>query len=165
MGLVGDAVTRLRPMTETEFAAFRETFVAEWAEDLRRIEGRPAHLARVEARTGLDELLPDGLATQAAWLFTVLDGETPVGTLWLAMREEGHAHVSDVLIAEAHRGRGHGRRALELAEAEALRRGARSIGLRVYADNERARRLYERLGYAPTTVELRKPLLPAAEPE
>ena len=53
---------------------------------------------------------------------------------------------------EAMRGRGLGRRAMELAEEEANRRGLARIELNVFGGNEVARGLYRSLGYAEVAV-------------
>jgi ribosomal protein S18 acetylase RimI-like enzyme len=50
-------------------------------------------------------------------------------------------------VHPAERGRGLGRTLTERLHEEARRRGAERVRLTVYADNEAARRLYERLGY------------------
>ena len=47
-----------------------------------------------------------------------------------------------------------------LAEDYATSHGARTLGLSVFGFNEAARRLYESLGYAMTTVKMSKPLGP-----
>ncbi|GAB2594884.1 GNAT family N-acetyltransferase [Streptomyces capparidis] len=61
-----------------------------------------------------------------------------------------NAHVLQIqglLVDSAARGRGVGRALLDAAYAEALRRGARRLTLRVLGHNARARRLYEKAGY------------------
>ncbi|MFG1952621.1 GNAT family N-acetyltransferase [Micromonospora sp. NPDC048830] len=60
----------------------------------------------------------------------------------------------------AHRGRGHGRRMIPLAEAEVGRLGHDQLGLNVFAHNTRAIRLYESLGFEVTNQQMRKPLTP-----
>jgi len=56
-------------------------------------------------------------------------------------------YVSNVAVEPDHRGRGIGARLVARARAEAERSGLRSIVLDVEADNPRAQRLYERLGF------------------
>jgi ribosomal protein S18 acetylase RimI-like enzyme len=61
-----------------------------------------------------------------------------------------HAHVLEVnglAVDPAHQGRGVGRALVEAAQAEAVRRGARKLGLRVLGTNPAARRLYEACGF------------------
>jgi ribosomal protein S18 acetylase RimI-like enzyme len=58
----------------------------------------------------------------------------------------------DVEVAEDARGRGLGRRLMERAEDEGHRRDGTALGLNVFGPNTRARRLYESLGYEPTSI-------------
>ncbi|MDF3299747.1 GNAT family N-acetyltransferase [Streptomyces tropicalis] len=146
-----------RPMTEAEFAAWRESeaehYAHTWAE-----RGVPEAEARAKARRDLEQLLPDGLATAHA-RFSVLEHEgTRVGVLWLARRDE-RGFVFDVEVDAAHRGRGHGRTLMLLAEAQAVAAGRRVLGLNVFAGNTPAERLYESLGYTTVLSALYKPLL------
>jgi len=56
-------------------------------------------------------------------------------------------HVNGLAVDPALQGRGVGRALLEAAAAEAGRRGARRLTLRVLAPNVAARRLYESCGF------------------
>jgi len=55
--------------------------------------------------------------------------------------------ISGVAVDPARQGQGIGRALMEAAIAEARRRGARRLTLRVFSPNERARRLYESVGF------------------
>jgi ribosomal protein S18 acetylase RimI-like enzyme len=57
-------------------------------------------------------------------------------------------YLETMAVAPVARGRGHGGRLLEFADAEARRRGRRSVSLYCIRDNPRARALYERHGYS-----------------
>jgi ribosomal protein S18 acetylase RimI-like enzyme len=69
-----------------------------------------------------------------------------------------YAYVSDLVVLPAWRGRGVGRALLARAEAFAREQGAPWLGIGVMAENDGARRLYERLGFAAFHVEMKKPL-------
>jgi GNAT superfamily N-acetyltransferase len=58
------------------------------------------------------------------------------------------AIIDDVVVREPYRGRGIGRALLEAAHRWATARGAAAVQLHVWSWNERARQLYERMGYA-----------------
>ena len=91
----------------------------------------------------------------------MLAGDEPVGTLWLAVPgpdDPTMAWVYDIEIEPAYRGRGYGRAAMLLAEAEARARGMASIGLNVHGQNTVARSLYDSLGYATTALQMKKAL-------
>jgi ribosomal protein S18 acetylase RimI-like enzyme len=55
--------------------------------------------------------------------------------------------VNGIAVDPARQGRGVGRALIEAAIAEARRRGARRLTLRVFSPNEHARRLYESAGF------------------
>jgi ribosomal protein S18 acetylase RimI-like enzyme len=56
--------------------------------------------------------------------------------------------LNGIAVDPARQGRGTGRALVDAAIAEARRRGARRLTLRVFSPNERARRLYEAAGFA-----------------
>jgi ribosomal protein S18 acetylase RimI-like enzyme len=57
-------------------------------------------------------------------------------------------NVHDLAVVPAHRGRGVGRRLLEAVEARARALGCCKLTLEVLENNPRARRMYERAGFA-----------------
>jgi GNAT superfamily N-acetyltransferase len=69
-----------------------------------------------------------------------------------------HAHVGILAVAAELEGRGAGRALLEAAEEWARGQGLDMITLNVFAGNERARAVYERVDYAPETVRYVKQL-------
>ena len=58
--------------------------------------------------------------------------------------------VYDVVVEEAHRGRGYGSGLMRAGALWAQQRGAHAIGLNVFGHNHRARTVYDRLGYLVT---------------
>ncbi|GAA2583895.1 MULTISPECIES: GNAT family N-acetyltransferase [Streptomyces] len=151
------AGSRARPMTPEDFTAWQayesEQYARTWIE-----RGVPEADAYAKARRDHEVLLPRGLDTENM-LFRVLEHEGErVGILWLALRED-RAFVFDVEADAAHRGRGHGRTLMLLAESEAITAGRPLIGLNVFAGNTAAERLYESLGYGTTRYGYFKPLL------
>jgi ribosomal protein S18 acetylase RimI-like enzyme len=79
--------------------------------------------------------------------------------LWLdAFDNPGQAWLFEIVLDEEVRGRGLGREALRLAEAEARSRGMERIALNVFGGNEVARSLYRGEGYAETSVRMAKRL-------
>lgn len=118
----------------------------------------PEAEARTRALQSNADFLPDGLAT-ADMLFSVLEHDgTPVGTLWTGTRD-GKAFVYKVESDARHRGKGHGRTLMLLAEAQGVAAGLPAIRLNVFAGNTPAERLYESLGYETVTYHLYKSLL------
>lgn len=70
------------------------------------------------------------------------------------------ATVITLSVDAGERGRGIGSRLLEAAESFARSRGADTLGLEVMPGNDRARALYERLGFSPVEVRMHRPIPP-----
>ncbi|WP_210586646.1 N-acetyltransferase [Streptomyces sp. GESEQ-35] len=151
------AGSRGRPMTEAEFEAWlgheSEAYARSWME-----RGVPETTAYERARRDHVTALPQGRSTENMW-FSVLEHEgTRVGTLWLGLRGD-KVHVYNVEADEAHRGRGHGRTLMLLAETRTIAADRHVVSLSVFAGNTPAERLYESLGYEATQYVLYKSLL------
>lgn len=68
------------------------------------------------------------------------------------------AHIGILAVSSEAEGRGAGRTLVEAAEGWARSEGLDLITLNVFANNQRARALYQRLGYGPDTLHYAKPL-------
>ena len=68
------------------------------------------------------------------------------------------AHIDEIVVRAAYRGRGVGHLLMEQAEAWARSQGAVSIELGVYAFNHEAQEFYRGLGYAPFHLLMNKNL-------
>ncbi|MDH6630235.1 ribosomal protein S18 acetylase RimI-like enzyme [Streptomyces sp. LBL] len=151
------AGSRGRALTPAEFDDWQERQKAAYAESWFS-RGVPEAQAWAKAEKDYAELLPDGTATEGM-ILSVLEHEgARVGTLWVGLHED-RAFVYDVQTDEEHRGRGHGRTLMLLAEAQSAAAGWTGIRLNVFAGNTPAERLYESLGYETLTYHLSKDLL------
>jgi len=153
---------RLRPMTADEFRAYRRHSVATYADDMVRDVKLPPQAAQARSVAVLHDVLPQGLGTPDHWIEVAEDEDgEPVGVLWFARRSTPAgdiAYLFDIQVEEAMRGRGFGRRLMELLEDRAAALGLRRIELNVFGHNEVARRLYEELGYVEMSRQLFKEL-------
>jgi ribosomal protein S18 acetylase RimI-like enzyme len=146
----GAAQVTVRAMTEPEYEGWRAAVIESYATDLSESSGVAIEVARADAAAQFPRLLPDGLATEGNWLLRVLDRDgTDVGALWLGPSTDraGVVHVFDIEIDAEHQGRGLGRAAMLAAEDLVRESGASEVTLNVFGFNERARRLYDSLGY------------------
>ena len=146
----------LRPYPEAELEAMWADSESRYFGDLVGNGGLAEDEARAKAAKdtvwlrGLDPLL-----------FEIEHEGARVGrvVLWLdAFEQPGKAWRFDIVLDPAVRGRGLGREALRLAEAEARTRGMTRIDLNVFAGNAVARSLYASEGYAESSVHMGKPL-------
>ena len=151
----------LEPMSEAEFAAYAAESIPEYARDKVRA-GQWAEANALElSRQGLQEMLPQGVATPDNQLFTLreAEGSAAVGMLWFAVQEragEKIAYVYDVGIHPQYQRRGYASEAFAALEGEARSRGLSGIGLHVFGHNPGARAPYEKLGYEATNINMFK---------
>ncbi len=154
--------TSLRPLTDEEISEFIEWQVDQYVEERVRSGERPDTARRIASEQSR-ALFPEGVPADGQLLLRVLDDEgAAVGILWIGPQQPaeqpGAFWVFYVRIEEAHRGKGYGRAAMELAESEARSRGASELGLNVFGHNQVARHLYESMGYTATSIRMKKNL-------
>jgi len=72
---------------------------------------------------------------------------------------EEHGHIADIIVAPEGEGRGIGRVLIEKGEEWARSQGFRWLTLSVFAQNLRAREVYQRLGYGEDIMKYVKELV------
>ena len=153
-------MTALRPMVQSEYAAWLDEAIPEYAAD-KVASGQWAQEASLElSRKENDELLPQGLETPDNHFYTIVDSESnAVGMLWFAVKTKFNApvaYVFDISISAERRREGHAYRAFLALEAEVQKLGLSGIALHVFGHNTAAQSLYARLGFRPTNISLFK---------
>ena len=156
-------MTAILPMRAERYTAYVEAAIVTYAQD-NIATGRWSEVgALARSRADFESLLPHGLATPDNYLYEILAAENGhvLGFVWLFI-EQKHgavsAYIYDLEIKPEFRRRGHAMRALQALESVALTAGATRIGLNVFANNAEAQALYRKLGYAPTNLNMYKPL-------
>ena len=147
-------------MTEAEFPAFKERFLADWASDISRIDDISLTKARKEAERRTEADFCDGiqgLHGKDHHLLVIEAAGTSVGNIWFSIQGES-AFLDDITVAAEFRGYGYGGRALELMEQKLQRHGVTRVRLSVDANNPRAIKLYKRYGYTITGYRMAKPV-------
>lgn len=148
-------------MTDEELVAYLSEAVDRYAAE-RMASGEPANVATRIAAEQTTQLFPGGRPSSGHLLLRIVDDQGgAIGMLWVGPRDPvapAAWWVWYLEIDEEQRGKGYGRAAMELAETEAKAHGATELGLNVFGHNTVARSLYESLGYAPTTINMRKVL-------
>ncbi|HXW96555.1 MAG TPA: GNAT family N-acetyltransferase [Gemmatimonadales bacterium] len=91
------------------------------------------------------------------------DSGAPLGYVFTSTRDdyfthERLAHIEVLAVEPGAQGKGIGRALVDAAERWAKERGYRRITLNVFAQNSRAREVYQRLGYEPETIHYFKEL-------
>ncbi|WP_046780402.1 GNAT family N-acetyltransferase [Streptomyces yangpuensis] len=152
-----------RPMTRAEYDAWLEPGIVEYGRRLVA-PGMTEEQGVTASRAEHARMLPDGPDTPGTHvlLLQTVAGEA-LGTLWVGECELPGAgtvpYVYDVKVAPEHRGQGHGRSLMLLAERTVLAAGGSRLGLHVVEGNTPARRLYESLGYRDIAVNAAKELI------
>jgi len=151
----------LRPMDANEFARWLPRMRDSYARDIAGHGGASETDAQGKATADIEQLFPAGQPSADQFIFVIEAGGEDVGELWVAERESWRGPVLwiyDIHVEDTHRGRGYGREAMLLAEAEGRRRGLGRITLNVFGGNEVARSLYRSLGYSENAVIMSKSL-------
>jgi ribosomal protein S18 acetylase RimI-like enzyme len=147
-------------MSDERYVTWHAYSVASFADECVRSGRWQPDEALSLAEGQFNSLLTHGLDTEGHWLWSVVD-ETgdEVGILWVARdRRAGRIFIYDIEINPAHRGEGFGTASLLALEAWCRANAFASIGLHVFGHNEGAWRLYRRLGYVETSVQMEKQL-------
>lgn len=154
----------VRPIGPERYDSWLEQAKDGYLRDLTA-SGLSERQARAKAEADHQRALRQGHATPGTALRELTDAQGALlGTLWLTLRQDvlpdgtPLAWVMTVAVEPEHRGHGHGRTLMLLAERECLAAGVANLGLNVFSGNEVAIRLYESLGYRVTGRVLGKSL-------
>jgi len=150
-------------MTSEAFEAFLERDIAEYAAEKVKAGNWKAGEALQRSRDEHHMLLPDGLATPGHHLYTIWDDESheDVGILLFAEQRnwaEPTGFIYDLFIEDRFKQRGFARQAMLVLEEVARELGLATLALHVFGFNQPARRLYEKLGYEITNINMAKKL-------
>ena len=152
-------------MTQEAYGPWLAEAIREYAGDLAINNGLSPEAALARSARDFNELLPQGPATPKHHVYSILaapeprSARRPIGVIWFAERDNPPcAFVYDFMVDAAYRGRGYGAQALLAIEAKVKALGLKRIGLHVFGHNHGARRLYERLGYQITNINMAKDL-------
>lgn len=120
-----------RPMTirdiERVLRIEREAFTSPWSRNAFYGELTENHFAR--------------------YVVMLLDGAMiGYGGMWVIMDE---SHITNVAVLPAHQGKKYGEHLFRRLMAEAIAQGAQKMTLEVRVSNEKARGLYNKLGFQP----------------
>jgi len=154
-------VTLLVAMSEVAFGRFLKRTVPEYAGEKVAAGNWPIEGSLERSRAEFKRLLPNGVQTKDNFLYTIMQGDFEAGAIWLAGSEDqSRGFIYELYVEEANRGRGIAYAAMRLLELEALQHGFKSLGLHVFGHNHTAQRLYEKLGFAVTNINMSKSLEP-----
>ena len=147
-----------RPMQADEFAAYRDYFIVDYADEISANFGHTLEQSRIIASKELAEDLPQNVATPDNYLLCIEQNENiTIGYLWYKLYDNGAtAFILDFVVFKEFRGQGHGKAALIVLENQLAHSGTKQIRLRVAYKNDKARQLYEKVGFNITGINMSK---------
>jgi ribosomal protein S18 acetylase RimI-like enzyme len=149
----------LRPITANEFPTFAAYFVPDYAAEIVANYGGMLADALSQAAQDLKDDLPQGADTPGEILMCIVNAGAVIGYLFYALNPATKsAFIKDFHVLPPHQGRGHGTAALAALTAQLKPHGITQIRLRVAAKNAAAHRLYTKLGFFPTGINMAKNL-------
>jgi len=154
----------LREMRQEEFPAYCQYFIDDYSCEIAQNYGYPMVTAIELAEKDLHQSFPNGLESKDHSLLcidTEIDGTLClVGYLWHSINIKKHlTFIYDFYISDKYRSQGFGKQTLSLLEEQLQLIGVKEIKLRVAYHNNRALRLYQKVGFVITGYNMSKPLL------
>jgi RimJ/RimL family protein N-acetyltransferase len=160
-----DNMIQLIPMTEKEFRIYLKEETARYAEVNVEVGYWKKTEALKKSIEQHNQLLPQGLATLGHHLFTItIEDKKPVGTIWMAESHKSKipaGFIYDLFINPTYRRKGVATQAMLCLEEKAKQLGLEVLYLHVFAFNNNAKHLYEKLGYRITSLNMAKHLSPS----
>lgn len=150
-------------MSPVEYQAWLPIQTRDYANEKVRAGNWPSKDALQLAQKQMAELLPGGVDTPGHRLWVVEDPKShaTVGCLWVNVKdtESGkQAFIYNIEVDEARRGSGYGTAALAALEDLMRKEGVKAILLHVFGYNSGAQRLYQRVGFEITNINMAKKL-------
>ena len=149
----------LRPLKSEEFAAFAAYFVPDYAAEIVANFGTPLADALAQAAQDLANDLPQGADTPGEILMCIVLRENVIGYLFYAIDPATQsAFIKDFHVLPPYQSQGYGTAAIAALIALLKPQGITQLRLRVAAKNAAAHRLYSKLGFFPTGINMAKTL-------
>ena len=149
----------LRPLLADEFPNFSAYFVPDYAAELVANFGIPHADALTQAAQDLALDLPQGVDTPGEVLLAIALEDQLIGYLFYAINPDTNsAFIKDFHVLPPYQGKGYGSAAIAALTALLKVQGITQLRLRVAAKNDAAHRLYTRLGFFPTGINMAKTL-------
>lgn len=151
----------LKQMSDFDFTQFLNFSIESYAEEKVKAGNWREDEAFEKSKQEFNELLPDGHHTKDHLLYSIIDAEsnTKVGSLWVRCKvEEKEAFIYEFAVDEDQQGKGFGTKAIQELEKILQNQGLEGLSLHVFGHNKKAIRLYERLGFETTNINMKKSL-------
>ncbi|OFH17939.1 GNAT family N-acetyltransferase [Listeria monocytogenes] len=145
-------------MTASDLEDFLTTAITDYAKEKIEACTWDEEEALAKSQDSFNKLLYDGITTPNEYLYSIISGEK-IGYIWFHVdetRSGKHAFIYDFVIFEAFRGKGFGTKTLEALDAIAKEMQITKIELHVFAHNQTAIGLYNKVGFQNTDITMAK---------
>jgi ribosomal protein S18 acetylase RimI-like enzyme len=149
-------------MAQGEYSAFYEYIILDYAEGLVRAGNAHPDVAVQLSQQQCAPVLSNGVASPGQFFYLIHDdapAANHVGYLWWGVREQygtRTAMLYFVGVFAPYRRRGYATQALRLLEEQVTEGGLDEIRLHVFGHNTPARTLYDKMGYAASSMTMAK---------
>lgn len=150
-------MVELVPIEQEEFEIFLQRAIREYAEDHVRNGNWSPDGALEKSKKEFESLLPEGIRSKDQYVYSIRNGDTRVGVLWVQIKDQ-RAFIYDFLVEEEFRGKGYGKQALAALDEILTSMDVNSVALHVFGDNVTAQELYKKMGFQVTGLHMRKKL-------
>ncbi|NMC46825.1 MAG: GNAT family N-acetyltransferase [Chloroflexi bacterium] len=143
----------LEPMTIAQYDQYIQHSLDTFRSELLKTENYTQEEAIESTGKQILDILPAGIATQGHYFFNIKDDkkDLKVGNMWVAYNKsdggEWNVFIYDIEIDEEYRGQGYGRQAMQALEIDAKEKETSKIFLHVFAHNQIAFNLYQKVGF------------------
>ncbi|EIC9405682.1 GNAT family N-acetyltransferase [Listeria monocytogenes] len=145
-------------MTASDLEDFLSTAITDYANEKVEAGTWDEEEALAKSQDSFNKLLYDGITTPNEYLYSIISGEK-IGYIWFHVdetRSGKHAFIYDFVIFEAFRGKGFGTKTLEALDALSKEMQITKIELHVFAHNQTAIGLYNKVGFQNTDITMAK---------
>ena len=164
----------LRKMKASEYIAFSDYFIEDYATEIANNYGHSKEHAVSLAEKDLQRSLPEGIDTKDHVLLCIevdgievdgiesseFDKTKAVGYLWHCINKtDATTFIYDFYIFKSYRSKGYGKLAIAALEKSLAELAIKQIKLRVAYHNKRALALYQEVGFMITGYNMSKNLL------
>ncbi|EDP7876256.1 GNAT family N-acetyltransferase [Listeria monocytogenes] len=145
-------------MTAFDLEDFLTTAITDYAKEKVEAGTWDEEESLAKSQDSFNKLLYDGITTPNEYLYSIISGEK-IGYIWFHVdetRSGKHAFIYDFVIFEAFRGKGFGTKTLAALDVLAKEMQITKIGLYVFAHNQTAIGLYNKVGFQNTDITMAK---------
>jgi ribosomal protein S18 acetylase RimI-like enzyme len=139
-----------------EYASHMRTLHRTYAIDCAQANSTTVEEEKKRTAKELRDSLPKGQKTPNEYFYTIFQEEAKIGYLWLTKPNNRRLFISNIYVFAKYRSKGFGSRIMKWIQSKAQSMNCTEVRLHVFGHNGRAIDFYDRCGYHPTNITMRK---------